>query len=220
MNKNKIVSTRDGSMTVYSELHNAHYHSLNGALQESEHIFINNGFKLIEKQNIKILEVGFGTGLNACLTAYEAAKSNKRIYYHGIDLFPLSSDVLLNLNYPKLFNQDMNNIWTKICFCDWGNLVEIVEGFTLIKDQQDFCSFDPKQCFDIVYFDAFAPEDQPEMWESDRFKMLYRLLNSNGILVTYCSKGVVKQALREAGFNVKRLPGPQGKRHIVRATKY
>ena len=90
----------------------------------------------------------------------------------------------------------------------------------MIKDQQDFCSFDPKQCFDIVYFDAFAPEDQPEMWESDRFKMLYRLLNSNGILVTYCSKGVVKQALREAGFNVKRLPGPQGKRHIVRATKY
>ncbi len=212
----KKTITADNSPTLYVPELDEHYHSVKGALQESMHVFINAGLKQVQKNQINILEVGFGTGLNAVLTVIMNVKLNKKIYYETIEKYPLSADIiedLLNNNFiePELTKQ--------IHHAPWDKDVKISENFTLKKIKTDLKTYIPEQTFDLIYFDAFAPDKQPQLWTEEIFQKLYHATYHNGILVTYSSKGTVKQALRAAGFIVKRLPGPKGKRHMVQAIK-
>jgi len=219
MERIKIVETADGSNTLYSEEYKAHYHSLNGALQESQHIFIDNGFKYFSKDELCILEVGFGTGLNAALTSSLAMLNKVKTIYTGIELHPLSHDILKNINYKSVLSEFDYNNWKTINSLDWGLRGVLSDFFTILKLNEDICTTALNNSYDLIYYDAFAPEDQPEIWEKHIFEKLYISTKQNGILITYCSKGIVKQALRHAGYKVERLPGPIGKRHILRATK-
>ena len=212
----KIIITSDKSPTIYVPELNEHYHSVNGAVQESEHIFINAGLKQIKKDTINILEVGFGTGLNAVLTYVEAEKNNKKIYYEAVEKYPLSIDIIENLlveNFPE------KNLTLKMHKANWDKKVKISETFSLKKIKVDLKKYIPDNFFDLIYFDAFAPDKQPDLWTEEIFTKLFKVTNKNGILVTYSAKGIVKQALRNSGFTVKRLPGPAGKHHIVQAVK-
>lgn len=215
----KIVETADGSNTLYSEEYKAHYHSLHGALQESRHIFIENGFKYFLKDELSILEVGFGTGLNAALTSSAAYLNKVKTIYTGIELHPLSQEILDKINYKSVLPEYDYDNWKTIHSLGWGLRGVISDFFTILKLNDDICTTVLKKSYDIIYYDAFAPEDQPELWEKNLFEKLYLSTKPNGILVTYCSKGIVKQALRNAGYKVERLPGPIGKRHILRAIK-
>jgi tRNA U34 5-methylaminomethyl-2-thiouridine-forming methyltransferase MnmC len=213
------ILTDDGSTTLFSTEFNAHYHSTRGALTEAVHVFIQAGYRAIERQPVSLLEVGFGTGLNAALTAHEATLKKKPTHYTGLELYPLPHDYLGKLNYNVILDKDILPIWEQLHAIPWNAPTPINEFFTLTKLACDFTSWFPSKPFDLIYFDAFAPNDQPEMWRKENFAKLYHATSPHGILVTYCSKGVVKQALREAGYRVTRLAGPPGKRHIVRAVK-
>ena len=212
----KKIITADNSPTLYVPELNEHYHSVNGALQESIHIFINAGLKHIQKENINILEIGFGTGLNTVLTFSENKKLKKNIYYETIEKYPLSKDIiedLINNNFTE------PEITEQIHQIPWEKEIMISDNFYLKKIKTDLKTYFPEHTFDLVYFDAFAPEKQPELWTEEIFKKIYDATKQNGILVTYSAKGIVKQALRAAGFIVKRLPGPIGKRHMIQAIK-
>ncbi len=212
----KFVLTNDDSHTLFSFAFNEHYHSVYGAVSESMHIFINAGFNYITKKNINILEIGFGTGLNAALTYKENMNHNKNIYYEAVELYPLDIEIIKELNY---FNSSIsiNKIFKNIHNVSWNKQHKIGSSYILKKIKANLLDYDFTNKFDLVYFDAFAPERQPEMWTKEVFAKIFEAMNKNGILVTYSAKGTVKQALRSAGFNVKRLPGPKGKHHIIRA---
>jgi len=219
MKQIRIVQTADGSNTLFSEEHNAHYHSLNGAVQESEHIFIKNGYNYFSLDEISILEIGFGTGLNAALTASMAVEQKCNTCYTGIDLYPLDMNILSKINYDAVLSTPKSEAWKKITTTKWGVEERVNEFFLLNKVHCDLIEMSLQNKYDIIYFDAFAPDDQPEMWTIDVFEKLYHANNNGGVLVTYCSKGIVKQTLRSVGYKVERMPGPPGKRHIIRATK-
>jgi len=211
-----ITITADKSPTLYVPKLDEHYHSVNGALQESIHVFINAGLKQIKKESINILEIGFGTGLNVLLTINESQKNKQKIYYETLEKYPLSDDIIEELQKSELLNSD---IFKKIHSAEWEKEINISDNFILRKRQADLIDFMPDKKFDLIYFDAFAPDKQPELWTEEIFIKLYNETNENGILVTYSAKGTVKQALRSAGYLVKRLPGPAGKRHMVQAVK-
>lgn len=213
------VITADGSATLFTSQYRAHYHSLNGALQESLHIFINAGFNYIKKPEIKVLEVGYGTGLNALLTAIEADKRRVKTIYHGIDKHPLTSKLIDQLNYQSNLDNQGGLFLEKIKSAPWNEIFLVNSFFTILKIDADIIKYDIPESFDVIYFDAFAPDDQPEIWQPEVFKKLFSCLHPNGILVTYCSKGIVKRTLRDTGFSVERLSGPPGKRHMIRAIK-
>ncbi len=219
MASTKIVQTADGSHTLFSVQYNAHYHSLNGAIQESLHVFIKNGFGYFSLKEINVLEVGFGTGLNAALTASMAIKSKCKTKYTGIDIHPPENEILIKLNYEFAINSLDSESWRMIISSKWGKGQPINDYFLLNKIQADFNALKLIDSYNLIYFDAFAPDDQPEMWTIDVFKKLFNATKAGGVLVTYCSKGIVKQALREVGYKVERLAGPPGKRHMVRATR-
>ena len=215
----KIIQTADGSHTLYSEQHHAFYHSTNGALQESLHVFIKNGYDYLTLDKMNILEVGFGSGLNSALTASRALQKRKDTKYSGIDLYPPHEETLSRLNYNTILSNDEAEAWRKIITLKWGEDALVNEFFQLKKIKADFVDLTLIDIYQLIYFDAFAPDDQPEMWTTDIFKKLYQATALNGVLVTYCSKGIVKQALRNVGYFVERLPGPPGKRHVLRAIK-
>jgi len=211
-----IIITKDNSPTLYVPELDEHYHSINGAVQESEHIFINAGLKEIEKSDIHILEIGFGTGLNTLLTYNEIQTSSKNIYYETIEKYPINKILIESLHNEEIFNSEL---FLKIHKSVWEKEVNISNNFRLKKIKIDLIEYFPKQKFDLIYFDAFGPEKQPKLWTQEIFAKLFDATNKNGILVTYSAKGIVKQALRNVGYKVKRLPGPKGKRHMIRATK-
>ncbi|BDX38619.1 hypothetical protein CYCD_19740 [Tenuifilaceae bacterium CYCD] len=221
MQNDNLHITADGSHTLYSEVHNAYYHSLNGALTESLHIFIDAGYLFISNQfnQISILEVGLGSGLNAALTAKESSELAIQTEYTAIELYPISKQQIANLNYNQILASGVAEFWINIMLAEWGGFVTINDYFNVIKLNSDFTKWVPDKTFNLIYFDAFAPEDQPEMWSAEMFQKLYDALSVGGVLVTYSSKGIVKQALRSVGFKVERLAGPPGKRHILRAVK-
>lgn len=221
MNRNNrtVQTTADGSSTLLSSKYNAHYHSLNGAITESKHIFIEAGLGHVKKKLIKILEIGFGTGLNAALTAQKAKESRVDISYHSVELHPLSADEYSILNYDTVLPKDTAVDWQRICVAGWNTTAIITENFTIRKICADFTKWTPIAMYHLIYFDAFAPDDQPEMWTREQFQKLYNALHPNGVLVTYSAKGIVKRALIEVGFTIERLAGPPGKIHILRANK-
>lgn len=219
--RTEIEQTSDGSHTLFVPELDEHYHSINGAIQESQHIFINAGLKSCKKEDIHIFEVGFGTGLNAFLTANETTNSSKKIYYTTIEAYPLPFNLIEKLNYTQQIRSSNKELFFQLHKAEWEQDVLINENFILKKIKVDFTefNFEKIQYIDIIYFDAFAPDKQPDMWRQDIFDRLFHLMNKDGILVTYCAKGAIRRMIQQAGFTMERLPGPPGKREILRGTK-
>jgi len=217
-----IYQTEDGSDTLFMADMNEHYHSVHGAISESFHIFINGGYRFfIRQDHIKVLEIGFGTGLNCLLTALEAIRLNIQTEYFTIEKYPLTEELTGKLNYPALTGKTGNEIFQKIHASPWNEKVTIAPRFELIKLDDDFLtiSLESIREVDVIYFDAFAPVKQPDMWTNELFRKLCLTLKPGGILLTFSAKGSVRRSLVSAGFVVERLPGPKGKREILRAIK-
>ncbi|WP_026473281.1 tRNA (5-methylaminomethyl-2-thiouridine)(34)-methyltransferase MnmD [Alkaliflexus imshenetskii] len=214
----EVKVSADGSSTLYRPDLNEHYHSMNGAVQESLHVFIDAGLKMVCKNDIHILEIGFGTGLNALLTLTH--KAERVIHYHTLEKFPVPNDLLAVINYPSVVPHPSAGEWFgQIHTADWNREVKIANGFYLTKMEADLLMFSVDSTYDLVYFDAFAPEKQPEMWSESVFQMLFKAMRNGAILTTYCAKGVVRRFMQSAGFKVERLQGPPGKREMLRAMK-
>jgi len=222
--KREIILTSDGSNSLFVESLNEHFHSHFGALQESEHIFICSGLcspELIHFEKFSIFEMGLGTGLNAFLTYYHAQKLKKKVFYESVELYPVTQEEYLRLNYAQLVNEiNAEAIFNKIHTCKWNIPQSLSHNFILQKHALSILNFDfPVEKYNLIYFDAFSPKVQPELWTRALFEKLYSSLQPKGILVTYCTKGIVKNRLREVGFEIEKLPGPIGKREILRARK-
>ncbi len=228
----KIITTADGSKTIHLVEWNEHYHSVHGAIQEANHVFIKHGLlffvaslvglKLSKNQihhNISILEIGFGTGLNTFITLLEAEKRKLNIDYFGVEAFPISTEELQALNYPEQLKENTDEIFHKIHQSPWDECQAITPQFSLTKQKKFFDAIDDKEAFDIIYFDAFGARVQPELWTELIFKAMYEALKPNGLLVTYSAKGSVRRAMQSVGFQVEKLPGPPGKREMLRANK-
>jgi tRNA U34 5-methylaminomethyl-2-thiouridine-forming methyltransferase MnmC len=217
----KIITTRDGSNSLINTELNETYHSIHGAVQESNYVFIKNGLELVlerKSDTIHVLEVGFGTGLNALLTLQAAIDSQRKISYTSIDNLPLPKEIWAELNY--VHDQSMKNFFEKIHTTPWNEMHAVDDWFDINKvlDTVQFADFNDNY-FDIVYFDAFAPNKQPEMWEEPILKKIYSSLRHRGAFVTYCAKGQVKRDLGSIGFAVETLQGPPGKKEMIRASK-
>ena len=216
---NQIVITADGSSTLYNARNGEHYHSTFGAIQESRHIFIEAGLRpCLNQSNVCVFEVGFGTGLNALLTMQAGEEKQVKIHYTAIELYPVSADETEALNYADLLNIDIR-LFRRMHESAQSS-IPITPLFYLDKQLVSFQDTKPEHSqYDVVFFDAFSPEAQPEMWTEQGFKKLYEALKPGGILVTYSSKGLVKRALQSVGFRIEKLPGPPGKREFLRAWK-
>ena len=212
----EIEITDDGSATLYVKELDEHYHSVKGALTESEHIFRDCAFLFRSKGGrVRVLEIGFGTGLNAVVTAM-AADAEHPVHYISIEKYPVDSDNLSQLKYGEIVDEELYN---DIINAEWNREVEITPFFTLEKIEGDYLTDNLPSNIDVIYFDAFAPEKQPEMWSREAFERLYATANPNAVLTTYCSKGVIRRMLSDIGFRVERIAGPlNGKREILRAT--
>lgn len=220
--KREIRITADGSSTLFIPALDENYHSTHGAIQEAEHVFIKHGLNIFPaKSNITILEIGFGTGLNALLTLRQAKIDKKYIHYTGIEAFPVEDELIKQINYvEKIDNGSFAKEFFALHTCEWNKLNEITPHFKLLKKEIDFKAYIPEnEQFDLIYFDAFGPRAQEEMWNKLYFERLYTSLKENGFLVTYCAKGQVKRDLKSCGFIVETLPGPPGKREMTKAIK-
>jgi tRNA U34 5-methylaminomethyl-2-thiouridine-forming methyltransferase MnmC len=217
------VLTADGSSTLKLSLMNEQFHSMHGAIQESELVYIKNGLDYCTQEDIKILEIGFGTGLNCLLTftKNESVERPKNIDYTGIEPFPIDKMLLNQLNYKQLINTNSDSdVFKEIHTNINCQQVTISKYFTLNRSTHKIQEFiGNNHHFDVIYFDAFGPSIQPDMWTISIFDQMYKLLKTGGILVTYCAKGEVKRNLKAVGFNIENLPGPPGKREITRAIK-
>ncbi|MBL7816775.1 MAG: tRNA (5-methylaminomethyl-2-thiouridine)(34)-methyltransferase MnmD [Saprospiraceae bacterium] len=213
--------TEDGSHSFISEQFGVAYHSIHGAIQETCHVFIDSGLSFVHKQNvskINVLELGFGTGLNALMTYIEAEKLGLDIHYITYEKYPLSMDEVLRLNYPTLLGIE-DTVFNKLHNCTWNECHTISPFFSLEKRFMSFEEIDIQNEINLIYFDAFEPETQPQLWEQPMMQKMYDALQANGVLTTYCAKGVVKRTLKSVGFTLHSLPGPIGKREMTRAIK-
>jgi tRNA U34 5-methylaminomethyl-2-thiouridine-forming methyltransferase MnmC len=219
----QIVITADGSHTIFVPRLNEHYHSTFGAINESLHVFIESGFLEAIKSfaEIHILEIGFGTGLNALLTWMEAERIPKKVYYTTLETDPLDKAIWSVLNYPDRFcTFSYREIYRRLHETDWERDEQISPFFSIHKIRSRIEDFLPKTgAFNLIYFDAFGPEVQPELWTEEIFRKIFLSLKGGGILVTYSVKGSVRRALKSSGFMVEKIPGPAGKREITRAIK-
>lgn len=218
--KRQIITTGDGSKTIQIEEWNEQYHSIHGAIQEAYHVFIEYGLSNFKNEDVSILEIGLGTGLNALITLIEAEKNNLKVAYSGIEAYPVSSEELASLNYISQLNAEAYlNQFKQMHTVAWEKRSDISNNFTLLKQQKDFQDITDENLFNLIYFDAFGARVQPELWTELIFKKMFTALKVNGILVTYSAKGSVRRAMQAVGFSVERLPGPPGKREMLRATK-
>jgi tRNA U34 5-methylaminomethyl-2-thiouridine-forming methyltransferase MnmC len=218
---NEIKLTEDGSSTLYVPDLDEHYHSIFGAITESRHVFIQHGLHCMARDPVIIFEVGFGTGLNALLACLHAQRYNRTVLYYAIEKYPLEDSVIALLNYSgqTAEKDSAGPVFSLLHKAEWNVRTIITPGFTLFKIKEDLTNYVPFFRYDLIFFDAFAPEKQPEMWTKKIFENLYLPLNPGGFLVTYCAKGQIKRLLKETGFRVEILAGPPGKRHMIRATK-
>ena len=224
----EIIKTADGSHSLYVKELNEHYHSIHGAIQESKHVFIEAGlnyFLKINPKNISILEIGFGTGLNTFLTYLKSTEINMPIHYTSLEAFPISMELVNELNYAdllsdsKIDNSSLKNTFKSIHTCIWENDNLLSDNFTLKKINKTLQKIIFNDTFDIIYFDAFGPRVQPELWTEEIFRKIYNNTSTKGVLVTYCAKGEVKRTLKKIGFTIESLQGPPGKREMLRAVK-
>lgn len=216
---NQLITTSDGSHTIYVPALDEHYHSIHGAVQESRFIFINNGFDACKADPLNIFEVGFGTGLNALLTAIESQAGDREVNYTSIEKYPVEEKIISSLNHHLFTGEEGKEINKLIHSSPWNIFVKICKNFNLKKIKGDFTVEPPSGRYDLIYFDAFGPDKQPEMWTREMFAEIADVTNKNGVLVTYSAKGEVKRNLKTCGFKVTLLPGPPGKRQIIRAVK-
>ena len=214
------IITEDGSSTLFIPELNEHYHSVHGAIQESMHIFIHNGYDQIRTSPARIFEAGFGTGLNAFLTFLTSERTGNSVHYTSVEKYPLEDQIVGLLNYPEMTDPRKAAVFKAIHNAPWDQDVRISGYFTLYKMRSDLLEIQLQDSiYDLVYFDAFGPDIQPELWTEEIFRMLYQSMKAVSFLVTYSVKGSVKRGLKAAGFNLEKLPGPPGKREITRATK-
>ena len=217
----RIIQTKDGSQTVLNTELDSTYHSRHGAVTESKHVFLDKGLrKRLERQvtDITLLEMGFGTGLNALLTLTETSNLTHRINYHSLELFPIPESVWRQFELPN----DLAGFQTefeKMHASDWDTKFRLSKDFEITKHQTSLLDFVIDTKFDVVYFDAFEPETQPELWTEDVFRKLFEMMNPEGILTTYCCKGYVRRNMISAGFVVEKVPGPPGKREMLVAKR-
>lgn len=242
----KVIITADGSSTIQIEDWNEQYHSVHGAIQEANHVYIEHGFLFYVESNLKfnapsfeinedtsqtkrqasatnnpginILEIGFGTGLNALLTYLKSQELNLNITYTGVEAFPISSDELALLNYNEEL-QIIDSVFQKMHEVPWQEKYQISEHFILEKQQRTFETISDENKYNVIYYDAFGPRVQPELWTEDILAKMFKALKPKGVLTTYSAKGSVKRALESVGFEVGRLQGPPGKRHMLRGVK-
>ncbi|MFV5701955.1 MULTISPECIES: tRNA (5-methylaminomethyl-2-thiouridine)(34)-methyltransferase MnmD [Flavobacterium] len=218
--KREIIQTLDGSTTIHLQEWDECYHSKHGAIQEAQHVFIKNGLSLFQNRQISILEIGFGTGLNAFITFLEARKMNQSIDYVGVEAYPISAEEVVSMNYVDELNAGSESaVFKKMHESNWGEQIVLSNDFLLTKRKQFFEEIDDLEKFDLIYFDAFGYRVQPELWSTEIFKKMYNSLKPKGVLVTYAARGVVKRSMIEVGFTVEKLEGPPGKREMFRAKK-
>lgn len=218
--KRNIIQTRDGSTTIHIEEWDECYHSRFGAIQEAQHVFIKNGVHLFENNPVSILEIGFGTGLNVLVTFLESQKSNQVIDYVGVEAYPVSIEEASLMNYVAELNAEIDKaIFEKMHECNWEQEISLNNHFSLTKRKQFFTDIDDVEKFDLIYFDAFGYDVQPELWSTEIFQKMYNALKTKGVLVTYAARSVIKRSMIEAGFTVEKLPGAPGKREMFRARK-
>jgi tRNA U34 5-methylaminomethyl-2-thiouridine-forming methyltransferase MnmC len=221
--KTEIRETKDGSTTLFVPELNEHYHSINGALQESLHVFIRAGLEhvLAQASRVRLLEVGFGTGLNALLTLQRVLGQPAAVHYDTLEKYPLAWDLIRAMHFEKfILNPELLGYLPPLHQTPWEQAVALLPNFTLRKLQADLqTQVLPPACYHLIYFDAFAPEKQPELWTDEIFQKLYETLQPGGMLVSYCAKGSFKRSLKAAGFTLEALPGPAGKREMTRARR-
>lgn len=217
----RIVRTADGSMTIQLPGWQEQYHSMHGAIRESYHVFIHQGLFQFTGRGLDLLEVGFGTGLNALITLLEAPSRSLKVNYTALEAYPLEESEWGSLGYGSSFPEhgDVQGHFEKLHRVPWGRLAPVTGGFSLQKLEQDLLQFTPGPDFDLVYFDAFGARVQPELWTEEVFGKMYAALRPGGYLVTYAAKGSVRRAMEAVGFRTERLPGPPGKREMLRAGK-
>lgn len=217
--------TEDGSYTLYEPKLKATYHSIYGAIQESRHVFLGAGLDYWMEKNsatvsLRILEMGFGTGLNALLTLIAATEKGLSVYYHAVEPFPLNEEEWSVLNYIHLLHRaEFQTVFLKMHREGDDSRIVLNPDFILYRYQLPVQEFQSGETFDLVYYDAFAPDVQPELWNAELFHKIYAMMSDGGVLVTYCAKGAVRRTLSSIGFNVERIPGPPGKREMIRAVK-
>lgn len=218
----KVVNTNDGSPTLFVPHLNEHYHSIHGAFTEAMHVFYKNGLELISGKNeINVFEMGFGTGLNALVAFYFSKVNNKTIYYESIEKYPVPNSILNQISYSDFFNGlNLLENEKKLQLAAWNVAEDITDKFQLKKVNAEIENYIPQALFfDIVFYDAFGPRAQNEVWQINNLSKMYDALKHEGVLVTYCANGQMKRNLRGIGFKVKALPGPPGKREMTVAVK-
>ncbi|MDT0608198.1 tRNA (5-methylaminomethyl-2-thiouridine)(34)-methyltransferase MnmD [Croceitalea rosinachiae] len=218
--KRRIIITSDGSKTIHLEDWNEQYHSKHGAIQEAYHVFIEHGLKCFQNRHINLLEIGFGTGLNALISLIESKNLGLGINYVGVEAYPVLENEIRKLNYIDMLNaSDFQEAFSSMHNSDWNKPIAVTSAFNLTKQRKDFSTISDVGLFNLIYFDAFGARVQPELWTVTIFQKMYTALDWNGILVTYSAKGSVRRAMQEVGFKVERLPGPPGKREMLRGVK-
>lgn len=217
----KLLHTDDGSFTLRLDEMDETYHSTHGALTEAKYVYIANGFNRIGKGHINLLEIGFGTGLNALATidAFLKQDTVKTVHYHTLEKYPVKAELITELKYGSLLEPDRTDIFDKIHQAAWNTKVEIIPGFTIFKQELDLLTDGLNGNFDLVYYDAFAPSKQTEMWHIDTIQKVVNTMTEDALLSTYCAQGDAKRAFRAAGLKLKRLPGPPGKWHMLTGIK-
>lgn len=218
--KREIITTSDGSTTIHLPDWNESYHSKHGAIQEAVHVFIGNGFSLFQGKPVAVLEIGFGTGLNAFLTLLEAEKNQQMVHYVGVEAYPVSVGEVLQMNYAnEMPDARATELFRRMHASEWEVESAVSDYFSLTKRRQFFHEIDDQEQFDLIYFDAFGYRVQPELWNLEIFEKMHAALKPGGILVTYAARGVIKRNMIGAGFSVEKLAGPPGKREMFRAWK-
>ena len=216
--ENRIIITNDGSHSIFNPTINECYHSKHGAIVEAEYVFIRNGFSIKNKSKLNILEIGFGTGLNALLTYHKAQQKLVEVNYHTMEINPVKKENYTQLNFAELIGLDKKKL-LDLHNCSWEKKHKIDTHFSLTKNQTSLEKYNTNIRFDIIYFDAFSPEKQPELWSKVIFKKMHKFLKDDGFLVTYCAKGVVKRTMKDVGFEIIVLDGPPGKRQMTKGNK-
>ncbi|MFK7775329.1 MAG: tRNA (5-methylaminomethyl-2-thiouridine)(34)-methyltransferase MnmD [Saprospiraceae bacterium] len=219
MSDNQLIITEDGSHSLFSQKHGVSYHSKYGAIQETQHVFINAGFQhKIPTASLSILGIGFGTGLNAFMTFLESKKHDMDINYIGVEAYPLSMKTINEFNFSDILKEE-ESVFHKIHELEWETPLALNNHFRLTKMKMMIEDIDFQNQFDLIYFDAFGPGSQPELWEEPILQKMYDALRIDGVLTTYCAKGSVKRGMKKVGFTIEALPGPPGKREMTRAVK-
>lgn len=227
MDGHRVFETQDGTRSLFSERHGVSYHSKYGAWRETQHVFVEAGLRYaaVDKTRVSVLDVGYGTGLNAIASLHHAAARGMSLDYVALEAYPVPVVTLERLGYPAALNwsQDERELWSWLTAMPWpgsgGRSPKPKVELWVEKRLARFEDVEDRDRFHVIYYDAFAPDAQPELWTAEMFARMHTALRAGGVLVTYCAKGQVKRDLRSVGFEVERLAGPPGKREMTRALR-